>query len=79
MSLPTGCDTVRPGSRVLIAAAIEAYVASNQIRAHADGTLYVASLLVQWWDGRARHEEWVEPWEVSPIEPAKPMGFSADG
>ena len=68
-------DTVRPGRTVRVGGDLIATVTGNTIRQNAAGELYVSSLELCWWDGRTRHSEWVEPWQVTPVEADGVMGF----
>lgn len=62
---------------MLVGGDIPAHIVGNLIRQQADGTLYVAELEVVWYDGRARQTDWVQPWEVTPLEDdSSPLGFS---
>ena len=73
--LPPNVDTVRPGTRVLLSVEIEGRVTATQVRAGADGRLYLACVEVCWWDGWARSVQWLEPWEITPLPPDERLGF----
>lgn len=58
--LPETIEVIRPSSTVLIGGDIEAIVLDYSIRAHQ------VQYHVAWWDGRGRHEEWLDRTEVVP-------------
>lgn len=71
---PTIVSCLRPGRRVLLQGNLEGRVIQALIRENASIQYQVA-----WWDGRTRHCEWLEAFEVEPdaksIEMPQRVGF----